>query len=268
MAGRSGSGAAGLALSYASGWRLCAIRLRGKGRHDHTFSISSTTIRAREGRGGRARVIPRRRTGPTSPLLRKPPWIRVKAPGSAGLGTRPAALLRETRAHDRLRGGGLPQHRRVLGEEARHLHDHGRDLHARLRLLQCRHRPARRGSTRTSRPGSPKRRRSSACRMWSSPRSIATISTTAAPGISREPSRAIRAACPATTIEVLTPDFLRKHGALETRRRGAARRVQPQSRDRAVALSDGAAGRALFPFAAAAAARQGTATRRSSPSPG
>ena len=41
--------------------------------------------------------------------------------------------------------------------------------------------------------------------------------------------RAIRARCPQTTIEVLTPDFLRKEGAVEDRRRGEARRLQPQS---------------------------------------
>ena len=38
------------------------------------------------------------------------------------------------------------------------------------------------------------------------------------------------------TVEVLTPDFLRKEGTRH-RHGGAARRVQPQSRDRAVALS-------------------------------
>ncbi len=51
--------------------------------------------------------------------------------------------------------------------------------------------------------------------MSSSPRSTATISTTAAPSISPQVIRAIRAATPATTIEILTPDFLRKDGALE-----------------------------------------------------
>ena len=51
--------------------------------------------------------------------------------------------------------------------------------------------------------------------MSSSPRSTATISTTAAPSISPQTIRAIRARCPATTIEVLTPDFLRKDGAVE-----------------------------------------------------
>ena len=38
-------------------------------------------------------------------------------------------------ARHRLRGGELPQHRRVLGEEARDLPHHGRHLHPRLRLL-------------------------------------------------------------------------------------------------------------------------------------
>ena len=51
--------------------------------------------------------------------------------------------------------------------------------------------------------------------MSSSPRSTATTSRTAAPGISRRSIRAIRARSPGTTIEVLTPDFLRKDGALE-----------------------------------------------------
>ena len=63
--------------------------------------------------------------------------------------------------------------------------------------------------------------------------------------------RAIRARCPQTTIEVLTPDFLRKDGALEAGRRRAARRVQPQSRNRAVEISHGASGRALLPLRSA-----------------
>ncbi len=51
------------------------------------------------------------------------------------------------------------------------------------------------------------------------------------------------------------------------RRRGQARRVQPQSRNRAVELSDGAAGRPLLPLDPAAAAGQGARSRRCSPSP-
>ena len=78
--------------------------------------------------------------------------------------------------------------------------------------------------------------------------------------------RAIRARCPTTTIEVLTPDFLRKDGAAEVARRGAPRRLQPQSRDRAVEIPDGAAGRALLRFDPPAAAGQGDRSRQSSPS--
>ena len=51
--------------------------------------------------------------------------------------------------------------------------------------------------------------------MSSSPRSTATISTTAARSISPTSSARSARATPATTIEILTPDFLRKDGALE-----------------------------------------------------
>ena len=69
--------------------------------------------------------------------------------------------------------------------------------------------------------------------------------------------RAIRARCPQTTIEVLTPDFLRKDGAIEIVVAAQARRVQPQSRNRAVELSHRASRRALFRVDPPAAAGQG-----------
>ena len=69
-------------------------------------------------------------------------------------------------------------------------------------------------------------RRAGACRArrWrssgsitsSSRRSTATISTTAARAHFAATITAIRAATPTTTIEILTPDFLRKDGAIET----------------------------------------------------
>jgi lipoic acid synthetase len=49
---------------------------------------------------------------------------------------------------------------------------------------------------------------------WSSRRSTAMISTMVARAF-RQGDPAIRAASPQTTIEILTPDFLRKDGALE-----------------------------------------------------
>ena len=78
---------------------------------------------------------------PDTPVLRKPDWIRVKAPVSKGYARDPRDRARTRPAH-RVRGGRLPQYRRMLGEEARDLHDHGRYLHARLRLLQRQDRAA------------------------------------------------------------------------------------------------------------------------------
>jgi len=46
----------------------------------------------------------------------------------------------------------------------------------------------------------------------------------------------------ATSIEILTPDFLRKRGALETSRCGETRRIQSQSGNSAVKISGGAHG--------------------------
>ncbi len=192
---------------------------------------------------------------PDAPLLKKPDWIRVKAPVSRGYLDTARDRPRQRPAH-RVRGGRLPQYRRMLGKEARHLHDHGRHLHARLRLLQRQDRAARRA--RSGEPGaSARRRRSLGCGMWSSRRSTATISPTAVRSISRRPSAPSARSARTTTIEVLTPDFLRKPGALETVVAAQAGRVQPQSRNRAVEISHRAAGCALLCLDPPAAAGEG-----------
>ena len=80
----------------------------------------------------RAERHPEKAHRPDNPIQRKPDWIRVRAPNSPEY-AETKRLMRE--AHDGVRGGGLPQHRRVLEEEARDFHDNGRDLHAGLRLL-------------------------------------------------------------------------------------------------------------------------------------
>ena len=67
--------------------------------------------------------------------------------------------------------------------------------------------------------------------------------------------RAIRERCPKTTIEVLTPDFLRKDDAVETVVRRGQR--QPQSRDRAVEISHGAPRRASLRLHPTVATGQG-----------
>ena len=55
----------------------------------------------------RGRAIPRRRGGRTRPILRKPDWIRVKAPVSRGYGET-HGIVRANGLHHRLRGGRLP----------------------------------------------------------------------------------------------------------------------------------------------------------------
>ena len=199
----------------------------------------------------------RRRTGRIRRSLRKPDWIRVRRRARRSI-ARPTTIVARARPGHGVRGGRLPQYRRVLVEEARHLHDHGRHLHARLRLLQRAHRPAGAARPPTSRRRSPTPSPSSASTTSSSPRSTATTSPTAAPSISPRTIRAIRAREQRHDDRGADPGLPAQGRRAGDGGRGAARRLQPQSRDGAVELSDGAARRALFPLAAPAAAGEGT----------
>ena len=80
---------------------------------------------------------------PDTPVLPKPPWIRVKAPGAHDFdATR--EILRAHRLVTVCEEAACPNIGECWEQAPRHLHDHGRHLHARLRLLQCSHREARR----------------------------------------------------------------------------------------------------------------------------
>ena len=103
--------------------------------HDHR---DRSTTAAPSGKGAPAR---------TTTILRKPDWIRVKAPVSKEYAATREIVRAQQAAHG-VRGGGLPQYRRVLDQAPRHHDDHGRHLHPRLRLLQCQDRPARRAGCR------------------------------------------------------------------------------------------------------------------------
>ena len=72
---------------------------------------------------------------------RKPSWLKVKAPGGPELPPPQAADARPRPPHG-LRGSALPERRRVLGARHRDVHDPRRRLHAELRLLRRRPRPA------------------------------------------------------------------------------------------------------------------------------
>ena len=104
----------------------------------------------------------------------------------------------------------------MLEGEARDGDDPRPRLHPRLHLLQRRDRPAR--PARPARAGARRRRR------WPHSGSSHVVVTSVdrddlddgGAGHFARTIAAIRAAAPGTTIEVLTPDFLRKDGALET----------------------------------------------------
>ena len=148
-------------------------------------------------------------------MLRKPDWIRVRAPGSpAWAETRD--IVRENKLVTVCEEAGCPNIGECWSKK-----------HATFMILgdTCT-RACAFCNVRTGLPGAVDPDEPAACgrgasprwawRTSSSPRSTATISTTAGQGISPPSSRAIRARSPETTIEVLTPDFLRKDGALET----------------------------------------------------
>ena len=91
-----------------------------------------------------------------SRLRRHPDWIRARMPSGDNYHDL-KGLLRGLIAQHGLRGGPLPEHRGVLGPAHRHDHDPRRHVHPGLRLLRRQDRPARPGSTTTSRAASPRR---------------------------------------------------------------------------------------------------------------
>ena len=89
--------------------------------------IHVTRSRRRPGGGAEAEGRPFRE--------RKPPWLKVPAPGGPTYRhLKEMIALREPQ--HRLRGGQLPQRRRVLGARHRDVHDPRRRLHPALRVLQ------------------------------------------------------------------------------------------------------------------------------------
>ena len=126
---------------------------------------------------------------PVAERPRRPEWMKVRAPSRDGRYYDVQKLdPRRVAEHD-LRGGALPEHRRVLGARDGHVPDPRRDVHPRVPLLlrQLGH-TVRRRSIRSSRCGSRRRRRRwSSSTSWSR-RSTATTCPTAAPGTTRRRS--------------------------------------------------------------------------------
>ncbi|MBG0811584.1 lipoyl synthase [Methylosinus sp. H3A] len=150
---------------------------------------------------------------PDTPVVRKPDWIRVKAPGSAA--------WRET--GEILRGGGLS----TVCQEAScpNIGECWEQKHATFLVMgsvctrACAFCNVATGLPAALDPTEPERVAEATAKLGLSHVVVTSVDRDdlddgGAAHIA-ETIRAIRAACPTTTIEVLTPDFLRKDGALE-----------------------------------------------------
>jgi lipoic acid synthetase len=170
------------------------------------------TILDRSGQLDRPRH-PEKAGRPETPLLRKPEWIRVKAPGSP--------VYRETR--DIVRQHGLV----TVCEEAAcpNIGECWSERHATFMVMgdTCT-RACAFCNVRTGLPGAldadePARIGDAVAKLGLAHVVITSVDRDdlADGGAAHFAAviRAIRAASPATTIEILTPDFLRKDGALE-----------------------------------------------------
>jgi lipoic acid synthetase len=151
---------------------------------------------------------------PDAPLLRKPDWIRVKAPVSRGyLDTH--AIVRGNRLHTVCEEAGCPN----IGEC-------WEKKHATFMIMgdtctrACAFCNVKTGLPGALDPGEPQRVGEATAKLGLRHVVVTSVDRDdlADGGAEHiaQTIRAIRTQCPATTIEVLTPDFLRKPGAVET----------------------------------------------------
>src|ERR1041385_6791414 len=137
---------------------------------------------------------------PDSAVLRKPDWIRVKAPVSKGYATT-HAIMRENGLHTVCEEAGCPN----IGEC-------WEKKHATFMIMgdtctrACAFCNVKTGLPGALDPGEPEHVAEATFKLGLADGGAEHFAKTV---------RAIRARCPATTIEILTPDFLRKDGALE-----------------------------------------------------
>ena len=150
---------------------------------------------------------------PETPVLRKPPWIRVKAPGSPGFGET-SRIIRANGLHTVCEEAGCPN----IGEcwEKKHATFMIMGDTCTRACAFC--------NVKTGLPGGLDPNEPVYVGEATAKLGLAHIVVTSvdrddlADGGAEhfaQTIRAIRVRCPSTTIEVLTPDFLRKDGAVE-----------------------------------------------------
>ena len=192
---------------------------------------------------------------PDSPVLKKPDWIRVKAPVSAGYFAT-QKIVRDNGLHTVCEEAGCPN----IGEcwEKKHATFMIMGDTCTRACAFC--------NVKTGLPGALDANEPSHVAEATAKLGLAHVVITS---VDRDDLRRRRRAAfcrdhprhpralPADHDRSADAGFPAQGRRAGDRRRGQARRVQPQSRNGAVALSHGAAGRALLPFAAAAAAGEG-----------
>src|SRR5579875_1612087 len=151
---------------------------------------------------------------PDQPVARKPPWIRVRAPGSEQW-TATQKIVREHRLVTVCEEAGCPN----IGEC-------WEKKHATFMIMgdtctrACAFCNVKTGLPRPLGPAEPARVAEAVRRLGLAHAVITSVDrddlSDGGAGHFASVVAAIRAASPATTIEVLTPDFLRKPGAIET----------------------------------------------------
>src|SRR3982750_905562 len=151
---------------------------------------------------------------PDSPMLRKPDWIRVKAPVSKGYAAT-QAIVRDNGLHTVCEEAGCPN----IGEC-------WEQAHATMMIMgdtctrACAFCNVRTGLPGPLNPAEPDNVGLAVAKLGLSHVVITSVDRDDLPdgGAAHFAATvsAIRAHSPATTIEILTPDFLRKEGAVET----------------------------------------------------
>jgi lipoic acid synthetase len=151
---------------------------------------------------------------PDTPVLRKPDWIRVKAPGSAAF-AETGRILREKRLVTVCEEAGCPN----IGEC-------WQKKHATFMVMgdtctrACAFCNVKTGLPGALDPHEPEHVADATAKLGLAHVVVTSVDRDdlddGGAGHFAAVIRAIRARCPQTTIEVLTPDFLRKDGAIET----------------------------------------------------
>ena len=185
----------------------------------------------------------RRSRSPSPGGPRRPEWMKVRAPSADSRYFEVKSSSAARPAHD-LRGGPLPEHRRVLGPRDGDVPDPRRHVHPRLPLLLRALRQAGRaaGSARAA-PARPGSCADGALRTSSSRPSTATTWPTAARGHYAATIRALKSKLRSIGRGAHARLPRRRGGSAAHRPRRTARGLQPQHRDRPAAASRGCAAR-------------------------